>query len=361
MDRVYNFSAGPATLPLTVLKEAQEHLLNYNDSGMSIMEMSHRSKDFQAVVARGEAIAKELLDLPEDYKVLFLQGGASLQFSMIPMNFLGKDKIAYYVETGSFAQKAFKEALKIGQAEIVYSGKENSFKTLPQSIELPERDKAAYLHITSNNTIYGTQWREFPQSGEVPLVADMSSDIMSRPIPVEKFSLIYAGAQKNLGPAGVTLVIIKKDLLDQTLDSLPSMLRYDLHAENNSLYNTPPSFSIYVTTLVMEWIKEQGGLKTMEKKNIEKAALIYDVIDSNPDFYKGHADKNCRSIMNVTLRLPTEEMEKDFIEKAQKEKLVGLKGHRSVGGIRASIYNAMPREGCEKLANFMKKYVQNDA
>jgi len=357
-QRVYNFNPGPATLPLPVLEEAQRELLDYKGTGMSVMEMSHRSKEFEKIVFETEDLVKELLGLGEDHRVLFLQGGASLQFSMIPLNFLPNGSVADYIVTGYFAEKAYKEAVKIGAVNVAGSSKDTNYDRIVSVDELKLSDSPAYIHITSNNTVYGTQWKSFPDFGDIPLVADMSSDIMSYPFDANKFALIYAGAQKNLGPAGVTVVIIRRDMLDKAPDHLPSMLRYDVLAEKRSLYNTPPCFNIYIVNLVLCWIKENGGLEAMQKHNEEKAAYIYEVIDNSGGFYKGHALKDSRSLMNVTFRLPNEELEKIFVKEAAENGLVGLKGHRSVGGIRASIYNAMSKEGCVRLADFMNGFMK---
>lgn len=351
--RIFNFSAGPATLPLAVLEEAQQELINYKDTGMSVLEMSHRSKPFEAINNEAEANMKELLGLGDDYRVLFLQGGASTQFAMIPMNFLTSDRTADYVLTGSWSEKALKEAKLVGQTHVAATTADGNYKRIPTMEEIKLSDNPAYVHITSNNTIFGTQWQTMPSFGEVPLIADMSSDMLSRTFDANKFALIYAGAQKNLGPAGVTVAIIRKDMLANNPKTIPTMLRYSTHADNNSLYNTPPSFSIYIVNLVLRWLKEQGGIPAMEALNIKKANLIYDAIDQSSGFYKGHADKDSRSLMNVTFRLPNEDLEKTFAAEATKAGLDGLKGHRSVGGLRASIYNAMPQEGCQALRDFM--------
>ncbi|KAB2954545.1 3-phosphoserine/phosphohydroxythreonine transaminase [Heliorestis acidaminivorans] len=355
-ERIFNFSAGPATLPLSVLEEAQQEFLNYKGSGMSVIEMSHRSKEYEAINAGAEAVIKELLGLGDDYRVLFVQGGASSQFAMIPMNFLGEGQIADYILTGAWAEKAQKEATKFGQTHIAATTKEGNYARIPQLDEIKLSEKPAYVHITSNNTIFGTQWKQFPDYGDIPLIADMSSDILSKPFDASKFALIYAGAQKNLGPSGVTVVIIRKDLIEQGNKNIPTMLRYDTHSKNDSLYNTPPSFSVYMVGLVAQWIKKQGGLTAIAKHNEEKAALIYDTIDNSGGYYTGHAEKDSRSLMNLTFRLPNEDLEKAFNSEATKAGLSGLKGHRSVGGMRASIYNAMPREGCQALADFMKEF-----
>ena len=355
-QRIYNFNPGPATLPLPVLEQAREELLNYKGCGMSVMELSHRSKDFKAIVQNAEAMLKELLGVGEEYRALFLQGGASLQFSMVPLNFLPAGETADYIITGSFAEKAWKEAKKLGQTHIAANTKEENFQHIPTDSEIQLSENPAYLHITTNNTIYGTQWHKLPETGAVPLIADMSSDILSRPLDVQKFALIYAGAQKNLGPSGVTVVLIRNDMLEKVPADLPSMLNYDTQVKNDSLYNTPSTFGIYLVSLVLEWIKENGGLEGMAKHNNEKASYIYDMIDRSEGFYKGHAEKESRSLMNITFRLPSEELEKKFVSGASEYNLSGIKGHRSVGGIRASIYNAMSKEGCMTLAKYMDKF-----
>ncbi|MBS3898181.1 MAG: 3-phosphoserine/phosphohydroxythreonine transaminase [Dethiobacter sp.] len=355
MDRVYNFNPGPAALPLAVLEKAHSTFLNYRDTGMSVLEISHRSKEFEEIIYSAEALFKELAGVGDDYRVLFLQGGASLQFSMIPLNFL-RGKSADYVLTGQFAEKAYEEAKKIAEIRVAATTAAQNFTEIPRQNELALDRDAAYLHITTNNTIFGTEWHYIPETCGVPLIADMSSDIFSRPLDYSKFALVYAGAQKNLGPAGVTVVLIRKELLEQVPSSLPSMLRYDIYAKNDSLYNTPPTFGVYLLKLVLEWLKEKGGLAYIGKFNAEKAALIYEGIDSSNNFYQGHARQDSRSLMNITFRLPTAELEKQFLTQAAAVKLVGLKGHRSVGGIRASVYNAMSSEGCEKLAEFMERF-----
>lgn len=355
MTRALNFNAGPAALPEAVLLKAQENLLNFNGTGMSVMELSHRSKEYEEVHNGAQSQLRKLLGIPADYEILFLQGGASLQFSMVPMNFLTEGKTGYYVITGSWSEKALKEAKKIGHTTVFASTKEENYKSIPELDSTELGDDAAYLHITSNNTIYGTQWQEFPNVS-VPLIADMSSDILNKPLDIEKFGLIYAGAQKNLGPSGVTVVIVKKDLITQPLEHLPTMLNYQTYSKNNSLYNTPPTFAIYLLKLVLDWVEEEGGLSVIEKRNQEKAKLLYDVIDESDGFYTGHARKNSRSNMNVTFTLPTENDTKSFLALAKEKGFVGLGGHRSVGGCRASIYNAIPVEHVEQLAQFMKNY-----
>ncbi len=353
-ERPLNFYAGPAILPLEVLRQAREELLDFNNNGLSILEISHRSKDYAAVNAAAEADLKEVFSVPDNYRVLFLQGGASLQFGMVPMNFLQGGK-ADYVNTGAWAKKAIKEAKVFGQVHIAASAEDKNFSYVPDPAGLDLTPDARYVHITSNETISGTQWNRYPDTGDVPLVADMSSDILCRKIPVEKFALIYAGAQKNLGPAGVTVVIIRDDMLELCAEGLTTMLSYRTHAEKDSLYNTPPVFSVYLVGLVLKWIKNQGGLAEIESRNREKAARLYETLDGS-DFFRPTAAKKDRSLMNVTFRLPSEELEAKFIAESSGAGMVGLKGHRSVGGIRASIYNAFPPEGVDKLIEFMKNF-----
>ncbi|NLP36913.1 MAG: 3-phosphoserine/phosphohydroxythreonine transaminase [Firmicutes bacterium] len=355
--RVFNFNPGPATLPLPVLEQAQAELLNYQNTGMSVMEMSHRSKDFEEIVFTTEALFKEISGVGDDYRVLFLQGGASQQFALIPLNFLSADKTAAYAITGNFAKKAYEEATKLGKIHVAVNTADNKYKEIPRQEDLDIPADAAYLHITTNNTVYGTQWHYIPETNGVPLVADMSSDILSRPWDYQKFDLAYAGAQKNLGPSGVVVVLISKKMLEKVPETLPAIFNYYNLAKKNSLYNTPPTFGIYMLQLVLKWIKAQGGLEAMAKHNEEKAALVYEVIDRY-DFYQGYAHKASRSFMNITFRLPTEELEQKFIQEAAAVGLVGLKGYRTVGGIRASVYNAMSRQGCEKLASFMEDFVK---
>jgi len=354
--RIYNFSAGPATLPLEVLQEAQSELLNFNATGMSILEISHRAKAYEAVNAEAEANMKEILGLGDDYRILFLQGGASTQFAMVPMNLLPPDRTADYIITGQWAEKAAKEAKLFGNVHIAANMAADNFKEIPKFADIKLSDNPAYVHLTSNNTIHGTQWQSFPTFGDIPLIADMSSDILCRPFDASKFSLIYAGAQKNLGPSGVTVVIIRKDLAENSPKNIPTMLRYATHAANNSLYNTPPVFGVYMVNLVLRWIKAKGGLAAMEQHNQTKANVIYNAIDNSGGFYRGHASTDSRSLMNITFRLPSEELEKQFASEATKAGLDGLKGHRSVGGMRASVYNAMSLEGCQALANFMAEF-----
>ena len=354
-ERIYNFSAGPGVLPLTVLEEAQRPLISLPGVGMSILEISHRSKAFDKVILGAEAKLRQLLNISDDFHVLFLQGGASLQFSMIPMNLLAKGAKADYVNTGAWSKAAIKEAKKVGQINVAASTEGENFARIPKQEELKLDKEATYVHITSNNTIFGTEWHYDPEVGNVPLVCDASSDILSRPIDMSRYSLIYAGAQKNMGPAGVTLVIIRKDLVKEPAADMPTMLAYKTHTEAKSLYNTPPVFSIYIVDLVCQWLLDLGGLEAMQKLNQEKAKLLYDMIDST-EFYRGHAQTDSRSLMNVTFRLPNEELENLFVKQSTAAGLDGLKGHRSVGGLRASIYNAFPKAGVEALVEFMKEF-----
>ena len=354
-NRIYNFSAGPAVLPLEVLEEAREHLLSLPGVGMSILEISHRSKPFDEIIQTAEADIRELAGIPEGYHVLFLQGGASLQFSMVPMNLLPQGGSADYIVTGSWSQKAVKEAKRVGAVKIAATTESDNFNRVPAQSELSLDPNAAYVHYTTNNTIFGTEFAYVPEVGGVPLVADASSDIFSGPIDVSKFGLIYAGAQKNLAPAGMTLVIIRDDLLKRTPSSLPTMLQYTIHAENQSLYNTPPVFTIYVMGLVLKWLKKQGGLAAIDALNTRKADKLYAEIDRS-GFYKAHAQPGSRSRMNITFRLGSEELEKQFAKEATAAGLDGLKGHRSVGGMRASIYNAFPEEGVDALVQFMQEF-----
>ncbi len=356
VKRNSNFNPGPAALPLEVLKIVQEELLDYRGSGMSILESSHRGKEFEAVNDQAIALVRELLGLGPDYHVLFLGGGASTQFALIPMNFVGDGQAAAYIDTGEFANKALKECQIVARAHVAFSSKEEKYARVPKMSEIKYPDDVAYLHICSNNTIEGTQFHEIPDTGKVPLIADMSSEIASRVLDYKKFSLIYAGAQKNLGPAGLAVVIVREDFLAKAKKGLPTMLSYKTHADNKSLYNTPPAFAIYMMKLVLEWIKGKGGIAAVEKINNAKKGLLYGAIDAASDFYKGTAEKASRSTMNVTMRLPTEELENKFIADAAKEGLLGLKGHRSVGGIRFSIYNAVSLEDVQKAVDFMNRF-----
>jgi len=348
----YNFYAGPAILPDVVMKKAKDEFLDFRGIGLSVIEISHRSKDFDILINEAKEKILKLMNLGDEYSVLFLQGGASQQFGMIPMNFL-KGGSADYVNTGAWAKKAIKEAKLFGSVNIPASSEDKDFTYIPKNINYS--DNPEYIHITSNETIGGIQYKNFPDTGNTPLICDMSSDIMSRELDYKKFSMIYAGAQKNIGPSGVTLVIIKKDFVHKGADNITSMLSYKTHFEKDSLYNTPPSFGIYIINLVLDWVNSKGGLKGIEKINEKKAALLYNIIDES-DFYKGTAAAEDRSLMNVTFRLPSEDLEKRFIEESVKEGFVGLKGHRSVGGCRASIYNAMPIESVKILVEFMKEF-----
>ncbi len=354
--RTWNFYAGPATLPLPALERARDELIEWEGTGMSVMETSHRSKEYDAVHHEAMDLFKELLGLDDDHDVLFLQGGASTQFAMIPMNFIPVGGSADYIITGTWSQKAIKEANIVASARVAGSSEDDGFTRVSNQAELNLDPKAAYVHLTSNNTIKGTQFHSFPDVGDVPLVADMSSDLLWRPFDANSFGLIYAGAQKNLGPSGVTVVIIRKSWIEEANEGLPSMLSYATHSTKESLYNTPPSFSIYMVRNVLRWVHDQGGLKAMEAMNRAKADRLYGVIEAYPEFYRCPVELASRSIMNVVWRAPTEELEARFVAEAKDQGMVGLKGHRSVGGCRASIYNAMAVEGVETLARFMERF-----
>jgi phosphoserine aminotransferase len=364
--RIYNFSAGPAILPEEVLLEAQKELFMLPGVGMSILEISHRSKTFDAILADAKAGIKQLLNVPDNYEILFLQGGASLQFSMVPLNLMPPKNKADYISTGSWSKKAIKEAKRVGTVNVAATteegeGENKFFKRIPKQSELKLDADAAYVHFTSNNTIYGTQWMSEPEVGNVPLVCDASSDILHKPIDVSKYAMIYAGAQKNIGPSGVVLVIIRKDMLERSQDSLHTMLNYKIQAENNSMYNTPNTFGIYIIKLVTKYLLSLGGLDKMYEINKAKAKLLYDAIDSSNGFYKGHAEKDSRSLMNITFNLATPDSEKKLIDEATKAGFSGLKGHRSVGGLRASIYNAFPIKGVEDLVAFMSDFQKRNS
>jgi phosphoserine aminotransferase len=354
VHRIYNFSAGPAILPLPVLEEAQRDLVALPNVGMSVMEISHRSKTFDDIIQGAEADFRTLAGIPDGYKVLFLQGGASLQFSMVPMN-LAAGSTADYILTGDWSKKALKEAKRLGPANVAATTEDGPFKRIPKAHEIKYTPGAAYVHMTSNNTIFGTQWHEVPETTGAPLVCDASSDIFSKPIDVSKFGLIYAGAQKNLGPSGVTVVVIREDLLARSADSLPAMLNYKTMADNRSLYNTPPTFGIYILRLVLKWLVGEGGLSAIGAINDRKAQTLYTELDRT-DFWKPHADTDSRSAMNVTFRLPSEELEKLFVKEATAAGFDGLKGHRSVGGLRVSLYNAFPEAGVKALVDFMRAF-----
>ncbi|MBN1280145.1 MAG: 3-phosphoserine/phosphohydroxythreonine transaminase [Candidatus Thermoplasmatota archaeon] len=357
--RVYNFYAGPATLPLPVLKKAQEELLDFHGTGMSILEISHRSKEYDAVHKKASELLRDLMGIPSEYKVLWLQGGASTQFFMAPLNLQQAGKPMEYVHTGAWAKKAIKEAKLYGEVKIVASSEDKKFTYIPKNVTFS--GNAAFAHITGNETIGGVEWQQWPTvpSG-VPLVCDMSSNLMDKVIDVKKFGLIYAGAQKNLGPAGVTVVIVREDLINRVTETVPTMLKYKTHVEKDSLYNTCPCFSIYLCELVLEHLKALGGVSAMEKQNRKKAQLVYDVIDHSNGFYRGVAQPDSRSLMNVTFNLATPELEAKCVEEAKKNGLIGLKGHRDVGGMRASIYNAMSLEGVEKLCAFLQEFQEQN-
>ncbi len=359
--RKHNFYAGPSALPLPVLEELQQTMVDYHGLGLSLVETSHRSSEYDEVHESALGGIRALLDVPDTHDVLLLGGGATMQFAMVPMNLMPAGGSADIVHSGSWAQKALADIRKLGTANVLYDGSEKDFTTLADPQQIHPSADAAYLHITSNETIGGLQWKAFPQTGDVPLVADMSSDILSRRIDVSAFGLIYAGAQKNLGPAGVTVVIIRKDLLDRCPDSLPTYMSYRTHASKNSLFNTPPVFSVYALSLVMNWITSEGGLDAIAKRNVAKSAMLYRTIGSNPEFFRCPVDERYRSDMNVVFRLPSEDLEKAFIAEAGERDMIGLKGHRSVGGIRASIYNAVSTESVEALTDFMQDFAGRHA
>ncbi|KAI4452957.1 phosphoserine aminotransferase [Holotrichia oblita] len=358
MERVVNFSAGPSVLPVPVLEKAAKEMVCYPGAGMGVMEMSHRSKVYEEIINGAEALLRELMNVPDNYKILFLQGGASLQFSMIPIN-LFKNKKADYTDTGEWAARAIKEAKKYGEINVVASSADKTYSYIPKFDKSKFDPEADYFHFTMNNTIFGTRYKELPDTGNIPLVTDMSSCILSEVYDVSNFGLIYAGAQKNIGPAGVTVVIIREDLLGNAPALCPAMMDYAIHAKNGSMYNTPPTYGIYLAKLVFEWLKEQGGVPAMQKINEEKAALLYDYLD-NSKMFRGTVEKEDRSLMNIPFVTDSEELNNKFVKEAEKAGFVNLKGHRSVGGMRASIYNAMPREGILKLVDFMKDFEVNN-
>lgn len=360
MARVYNFSAGPSMLPEAVLEKAASEMLDYQGSGQSVMEMSHRSKVYDAIIKECEALLREVMNIPDNYKVLFLQGGASSQFAMIPLNLMNGSGKADFVITGQWANKAYQEASRYGEAHIVASSKDKTFSYIPKLDKETFTKDADYFHICMNNTIYGTRYTELPDTGDVPLVADISSCILSQPIDVSKFGLLYAGAQKNMAPAGLTVVIIREDLIGHARDITPTMFNYQIHADNGSMYNTPPCYTIYIAKLVLEWVKAQGGIEKVYETNMKKAAMLYDFLD-NSKMFKGTVVPEDRSLMNVPFITGDDELDKKFVKEAEAEGFVNLKGHRSVGGMRASIYNAMPVEGVEKLVAFMKKFEAENA
>ncbi len=356
MGRVHNFNPGPSAIPLPALQTAQKELLDYNGLGLSVLEMSHRSKDFDAILAETKKSLTNLLQIPENYSIIFLGGGASLQFAMLPMNFLAQDQCADYINTGAWSAKAISEAKLFGKVNIAVTSEEAKYTFIPSPEQLKLDPSAQYVHLTSNNTIFGTQWHYYPDTGSVPLVVDMSSDILSRSFDIKKIAMIYAGAQKNIGPAGVTLVIIRNDMLEKVKAGIPKILNYKTHTDKDSTYNTPPVFNVYMIHLFLKWIESIGGLAAMEKINREKKDIIYSVIDGSDGFYKGTVREDSRSWMNATLRLSSEELEATFVTDAKANGFIGLKGHRSVGGIRVSMYNGVPLEAVEKLAEFMKEF-----
>lgn len=359
MKRVYNFSAGPSMLPVPVLERAASEMLSYGDSGMSVMEMSHRSPVYEKIIADAEKLLREVMNIPDNYKVLFLQGGASTQFSAVPLNLMSKRRKADYIVSGQFSKKAYKEAHKYGDVTLVATSEDENFSYIPKTNRASFTPDADYVHICFNNTIYGTKFNYIPDTGKIPLVADMSSCILSEPIDVSKFGVIYAGAQKNMAPAGLTVVIIREDLIGSPLAEIPTMLDYSVMAENGSMYNTPPCYCIYIAKLVYEWILELGGLCAMRDLNEKKAKLLYDYLDSQ-DYYVAPVRRDCRSMMNVTFVTGDAELDKKFAKEADAAGLKNLKGHRSVGGMRASIYNAMPYEGVEALVEFMREFAKNN-
>ncbi|MCP4545028.1 MAG: 3-phosphoserine/phosphohydroxythreonine transaminase [bacterium] len=356
MSRIFNFSAGPCTLPLPVLEEAQAEFVDFGGAGMSLIEMSHRSKQYDAVHNEAMSLVAELLGLPSNYKVLFIGGGATMQFGMIPMNFLPKGKAADYTVTGAWAKKAYEDACKVGDVKVIWDGKDENYLNLPDPASVQVNADAAYVHITSNETIGGIQWQSFPEAGNVPMICDMSSDFMSRRVPVEKFAMIYAGAQKNAGPAGVAIAIVREDMIERCPGDLPAYLNYPIHYKKDSLYNTPPVFPIYMVGKTMKWLKGLGGLEAAEKMAADRADLIYGAMAKSGGFYSCPVPVPCRSSMNIVFRMPTEELEKEFVAVALANGMSGLKGHRSVGGCRASVYNAMPVEGAQALANLMDEF-----
>ena len=359
-NRIYNFSAGPAILPVEVLLEAQKDFVSYKGSGMNVMEMSHRGKIFDAIIKEADADLRKLLGIDDKFAILFLQGGATLQFSMVPLNLMPPKNKADYIVTGAWSEKAVKEGKRVGTINIAATTKSDNYTRIPKQSELKLDPDASYVHFTSNNTIYGTEWRSEPETGNIPLVCDASSDFLHKKLDMNKYGLIYAGAQKNIGPAGVTVVIIRKDLLERSSDSLHTYMNYKIHVDNESMYNTPTTFGIYIAGLVFKWLLNIGGLDEMYRRNVEKAKVLYDAFDSSDGYYRGTTVKEDRSLMNVTYRLPNEQLEEKFIKEASTKGFSGLKGHRSVGGIRASIYNAFPKKGVEELVSFMSDFKKNN-
>lgn len=360
MNRIFNFSAGPCTLPLPALEEAHAEFLDYQGKGMSLIEMSHRSKEYDAVHMEAMDLIRRLYGLPDNYKILFLGGGATMQFSMVPMNLMAPGQSCDFTLTGAWAKKAYADAKKIGNVNVIFDGKDDNFMSLPDPTSLALNADAAYFHMTSNETIGGVQWSDFPDTGDVPLVCDMSSDFVSRRIPVEKFGLIYAGAQKNAGPAGTSIVIIREDLLERSSDNLTAYMSYATHAPKDSMYNTPPVFPIYMLMKTLTWLEKEGGLDAATKMATERAGLIYGAMATDAGFYSCPVDEGCRSNMNIVWRLPSEDLEKQFVSEALAVGMSGLKGHRSVGGCRASMYNAMPVAGAKALADFMGEFAKRN-
>jgi phosphoserine aminotransferase len=358
MARVHNFYPGPAVLPLSVLEQAQREMLDWEGTGTSVMETSHRSKEYDALHNEAIALVRELLNVPDSYRVLFLQGGASLQFAMVPMNLLAPEQTADYIYTGTWAKKAITEAKLFGKVNVAYDGESDGLTRVPRQADLTLTPGARYVHLTTNNTIKGTQFHAFPDTGNVPIVADMSSDFMWRPFDVKPFGIIYAGAQKNIGAAGVTVVIVRDDIVEQGRDGIPTLLKYKTHAAKNSLFNTAPCWNIYIVRNVLRSMKERGGLTQIEEDNRRKAGLIYDTLDANPDFFRAPVEKESRSVMNIVFRLPSEELEAKFVADAVQRGFVGLKGHRSVGGIRISAYNSCPSDSVEKVVAYMKEFAK---
>ncbi|HON79367.1 MAG TPA: 3-phosphoserine/phosphohydroxythreonine transaminase [Spirochaetota bacterium] len=360
MSRIYNFAAGPSTLPLPALEEAAAKLVDYEGAGMSLIEMSHRGKIYDAIHNETVTLLRNILLIPDDFDVLFLQGGATMQFGMIPMAFLKEGATADFVLTGSWALRAVEDARLIGKTRVLWDGEDNHYTRIPSLEELAFNNDAAYVHICSNETIGGIQWQDFPDTGDVPLIADMSSDILSRPLPWDKLDMVFAGTQKNLAPSGMALVLIRKDFARKARTDLPAYFRYDLHISKNSLYNTPPTFVVWMTNLTLKWIQSIGGLEEIERRREKKAGLLYDMIDGSGGYYRNPVDTGSRSQMNVVWRLPDEDLEKKFLSECEKEGLSGLKGHRDVGGIRASLYNALPVEGVEALVDLMKRFMEDN-
>lgn len=358
---VHNFYSGPSVLPKAALERAKAELLNFADTGMSVMEISHRSDAFDQLMKEAEALLREVMKVPKNYKVLFMSGGASLQFGLVPMNFLRTGDSADYILTGGWSEKALKEAKSLGQTRVSYTGAADLYRHIPKQSELDLSPKARYVHMTSNNTLFGTQWHHPPDTQGVPLIADMSSDIASKPIDITKYSMIYAGAQKNIGPSGLVVVLVEENFLATAQDNLTTMLKYKTYAEHDSLYNTPNTWGIYMLRNVLDWIKSSGGTEALAIRNQEKAGLIYGMIDEYPSLYLGHADKESRSLMNITWTLPSDKLEKEFLKGAEEQNLIGLSGHRSVGGIRASTYNALPLASVEALKHYMQNFAKAHA